>query len=83
MILLVLCLNQVIAQNQGEITQFNSALNKFLNVRDFCISENGNEAFFTIQSPLQDISQIAYIKNNDFGPTQFLFGIKEIFGPTF
>ena len=62
MILLVLCLNQVIAQNQGEITQFNSALNKFLNVRDFCISENGNEAFFTIQSPLQDISQIAYIK---------------------
>lgn len=65
MILLVLCLNQVIAQNQGEITQFNSALNKFLNVRDFCISENGNEAFFTIQSPLQDISQIAYIKKED------------------
>lgn len=61
-ILLVLCLNQAIAQDQNDITQFNSALNKFLNVRDLCISENGSEAFFTIQSPLQDISQIAFIQ---------------------
>ena len=61
-ILLVLCLNQTIAQEKNNITQFNSALNKFLNVRDLCISENGSEAFFTIQSPLQDISQIAYIQ---------------------
>lgn len=69
-IFLVLCLNQVIAQNQNEITQFNSALNKFLNVRDFCISEDGNEAFFTIQSPLQDISQIVFIKKELNGWTE-------------
>lgn len=68
MILLMLTLNLAIAQNQNDITQFNSTLNKFLNVRDFCISENSSEAFFTIQSPLQDISQIAYIKkkNNEW-----------------
>lgn len=50
------------SQNKNEITLFNKKLNQFINVRDFSISEDGNEAFFTIQSPNQEVSQIAYIK---------------------
>lgn len=46
---------------QEEVTLFDKKLNQFLNVRDFCISENGNEAFFTIQSPDSKISQLAYL----------------------
>lgn len=38
-------------------------LNKFQNVRDFCISSNEDEAYFTIQSPNQDLSQIVCVKN--------------------
>lgn len=36
-----------------------------MNVRDFCISENGNEAFFTIQSPDSKISQLAYLSKEN------------------
>lgn len=58
--LLMLISNSLLAQN--EIIQFNKKLNQFLNVRDFSISSGGEEAFFTIQSPAADISQIAVIK---------------------
>lgn len=54
--------NIISAQNQGEIKLFDKKLHQFLNVRDFSISEDGSEAFFTIQSPNQEVSQIAYIK---------------------
>lgn len=64
-IALILIPNLLLAQNETDITQFNRALNQFLNVRDFCISQNGHEAFFTIQSPGQEISQIAYIKKEN------------------
>ncbi|MCR9228226.1 MAG: hypothetical protein NXH90_12465 [Flavobacteriaceae bacterium] len=70
MAVLVLVLNHMSAQNETKITQFNSALNQFLNVRDLCISQDGSQAFFTIQSPLQDISQIAYIKKGNNGWTE-------------
>ena len=74
MVMLILVLTQLSAQNETKITQFNSALNQFLNVRDFCISEEGDEAFFTIQSPLQDISQIAYItkKGNQWSEAKLM-----------
>lgn len=61
---LILISNLLSAQNESDITQFDKALNQFINVRDFCISKDGNEAFFTVQSPNQDISQLAYIKKN-------------------
>lgn len=61
-ILLIFISNLLIAQNPSEIKQFDNALNEFINVRDFCISKDGNEAFFTLQSPNQEISQLAYIK---------------------
>lgn len=41
--------------------QFDSILSSFLNVRDFTIDQQEEEAYFTIQSPNQDISQIAKI----------------------
>ncbi len=60
--------NLIAAQHENEVELFSNNLNQFTNVRDFCISENGNEAFFTIQSPFQEISQIAFItkKNNEW-----------------
>lgn len=61
-IIFLLVTNIIAAQTQNAITLFNKKLNQFLNVRDFSISEDGNEAFFTIQSPNQEVSQIAYIK---------------------
>lgn len=41
---------------------FNAQLNNFLNVRDFTISQTEDEAYFTVQSPDQKLSQIASIK---------------------
>ncbi len=64
----------ILAQNEHEVVQFSNTLNQFLNVRDFCIAQNGNEAFFTIQSPSQEISQIAYItkENNEWTTPELL-----------
>ena len=61
-ITLIVASSSMLAQQSNEVVQFSRILNQYLNVRDFCISANGNEAFFTIQSPFQEISQIAYIK---------------------
>ncbi len=73
-VLFVLMANRISAQGDNEIVQFSSTLNQFLNVRDFCISENGDEAFFTLQSPFQEISQIARIikKNNEWTTPELL-----------
>ncbi|GAA4238492.1 hypothetical protein GCM10022291_29160 [Postechiella marina] len=65
LILLVLISKLLWAQNENDIIQFNNILNQFNNVRDFCISADGNEAFFTIQSPNGKISQLATIKKED------------------
>lgn len=40
-------------------------LNRFLNVRDFCISADHKEAFFTVQSPDESIGQLAVMHNID------------------
>lgn len=45
-----------------EVKLFSAQLNRFLNVRDLTISQNGREVYFTIQSPNQEISQIACMK---------------------
>ncbi len=45
-----------------KVELFNGSLNEFQNVRDFCVSQNNDEAYFTVQSPNQDLSQIAFIK---------------------
>lgn len=73
-ILFVLMSTGIAAQGENEIVQFSSTLNQFLNVRDFCISENGDEAYFTLQSPFQEISQIARVKrvNNEWTTPELL-----------
>lgn len=52
------------AQTEVKVEQFNLQLNQFLNVRDFCISQDGKEAYFSIQSPNQEISQLALMRKH-------------------
>ena len=61
-IVILLFLNCLSAQTDPELVHFDNKLNEFLNMRDFCISRDGDEAFFTLQSPSTAISQIAVIK---------------------
>jgi len=51
--------NGTFAQDSLLVFSFNEQLNQFLSVRDLCISTNGTEAFFTVQSPDENISKIA------------------------
>lgn len=44
---------------------FLNLLNDYPNVRDFTISQNGKEAYFSAQSPLGELSVIMRIKNID------------------
>lgn len=60
--LLLLLTNTIFSQDSLEVSLFEKSLNRFLNVRDFCLSKDGTEAFFTIQSPDGAISQLAGIK---------------------
>lgn len=64
-LLLIFISSLLSAQIKSDITQFDKSLNQFHNVRDFSISKDGDEAYFTIQSPNQEISQLAYIKKED------------------
>ncbi|WBU87975.1 TolB-like translocation protein [Cellulophaga omnivescoria] len=59
---LILFSNLLSGQSENDITTFSKKLDQFYNIRDFCISNNGNEAYFTIQSPSGEISQIATLK---------------------
>lgn len=52
--------NSILAQ---KVELVSNHLNAFQNVRDFCISTDNDEAYFTIQSPNQEISQIVCVKN--------------------
>ncbi len=62
LILVLVCMvHQLSAQEENEVVQFSKDLNQFTSIRDFSISSDGAEAFFTIQSPFQEISQIAFI----------------------
>jgi len=49
-----------------EITVVSNELNKYYNVRDFCFSSDEDEAYFTIQSPNQDLSQIVVVKDKNW-----------------
>lgn len=54
-----------LSAQESSVSLFDEKLNQFLNTRDFCISEKGNEAFLSIQSPDGKISQIAAIKKKN------------------
>jgi hypothetical protein len=62
-IVLIVISNSLSAQN--EIIQFDKKLDQFFNTRDFCISNDGEEAFFTIQSPSTEISQVAFSRKKN------------------
>ena len=51
---------KVVAQEHVQV--FDDLVHDFLNVRDFTISKEGDEAYFSIQSPSQEISQIVITK---------------------
>ncbi|MFY7900827.1 MAG: TolB family protein [Chitinophagaceae bacterium] len=55
-----------------EVKLISTALNTYHNLRDFSISTVTNEAFFTIQSPNQDLSQIVVVKNKKWHQPQLL-----------
>lgn len=58
LLVLLLCATATFAQKPQ---LFDQSLNQFLNVRDFTIDQNETEAYFTVQSPDQEISQIVRI----------------------
>lgn len=43
-----------------------SDLNQIKSARDYCISKNKEEIYFTVQSPNEEISQIVLVKNANF-----------------
>ena len=51
-----------------QVELFDGPLNEFQNVRDFCIAKTNDEAYFSIQSPNQDLSHIVVMKkiNNEW-----------------
>ncbi len=53
--------------NAQQVQLFSESLNQYQNVRDFCITQSGDEAYFTVQSANQDLSQIVCVKKNDKG----------------
>ncbi|MES2284983.1 MAG: hypothetical protein V4547_04780 [Bacteroidota bacterium] len=64
--LTILCISlSAFAQNTVFPLPAFEFLSKYSNVRDFTISQNQNEAYFSIQSPHEEISVIAYTKKNN------------------
>lgn len=49
-------------QVTGPVMAAHEKLQNFSSLRDFCISDDGNEIYFTVQSPSEDISRIAFMK---------------------
>lgn len=50
------------AQDSLKVTPFTAWFGNFQNVRDFCISKDHSEVYFTIQSPMGEISQLACMR---------------------
>jgi hypothetical protein len=68
-LLLVFMSNCILAQ---KVELLDENLNIFQNIRDFCMSENKDEAYFTIQSPNQDLSQIVCVKNGNWSKPELM-----------
>lgn len=71
LIISIIFLNQpCYSQSTGKIESVNSVIDGFINVRDFCISADQSEMYFTIQSPSQKLSRIAVMKKKNAGWTE-------------
>ncbi len=55
-----------------QVVPLSPYLDQYQNVRDFCLSPKTGEAFFTIQSPNQDLSQIVCVKNEEWQKPELL-----------
>lgn len=64
-LLFLLFTSSLFSQDSIQVSLFEKQLNQFLNVRDLCISKDGTEAFFTVQSPDGAISQLARMRKSD------------------
>lgn len=62
LIIVLLCSSNMLSQ---EVTTVAIDLSAYTNVRDFCINQDGDEAYFTIQSTHQEISQLAQVKKEN------------------
>lgn len=62
--ILLFLLLWMVGTAQNSVAVFDKKLDVFQNVRDFAISSAGDEAFFTVQSPVEGISQIVYVKKS-------------------
>lgn len=51
--------------NTDSIIPFDTNLNRFINIRDFTIDKHSSEAYFTVQSPGQEIAQIVVTRRID------------------
>ncbi len=69
-IFILLFASQSISAQEAELVS--ADLNNLLNVRDFCLSASEDEAYFTIQSPNQNLSQIVCVKNKQWNDPQLL-----------
>lgn len=49
-----------------EVLVISPSLDSFLNIRDFTISSTEDEAFFTVQSPNQELSQLVVVRDMDW-----------------
>lgn len=66
-IILVVCILSCItahSQEEGKVELVSEKLDRFLNVRDLCISDDHSEYYFSVQSPFQEISRIVVMKKN-------------------
>ena len=56
---------QIFAQNGSTVEPAFTFLKNYPNVRDLTISTSGDEAYFTVQSPLEELGAIACIRKED------------------
>lgn len=63
---MLLLFNYTFAQ-KNKVEPIDELFEKYTNVRDFTISKNGKEAYFTMQDPTDSYAVIACIKKNDSG----------------
>jgi hypothetical protein len=63
LLLFVALLNTQSSFGQSSVEHVLTSLTEFEKVRDFTISSNGKEAYFTAQSPLEELSVILRVEN--------------------
>lgn len=61
----ILACTKAYGQAEAKVELVSEKLDRFLNVRDLCISDDHREFYFSVQSPFQEISRIAIMTKNN------------------